>query len=232
MVVACLLAALGLAGVLVGLWLGQSRMVVNLAAGAAGGLLFGIALFWLIPEIAESAGWGAALGMTAAACALLALIDYLFLHSDQPAGRASFGPILAASALHSFIDGWSVRALANMQIAGFAAPLGLALHKIPEGIAIGWIARQNVASRLRAGLAAAAVELLTVVGAMVEPHVNRSGVAAFGAWWTSGVVAVVAGSFLFLGGHALLPNRRDRAAVLVFAITFALVGTASLVAGA
>jgi zinc transporter ZupT len=230
MVVACLLAALGLAGVLVGLWLGQSRMLASLTAGAAGGLLFGIALFWLIPEIATESGWRAGLSMPAGTCALLALIDHLFLHSDQPSGRVSLGPILAASAMHSFIDGWSVRALANLEIAGIAAPLGLALHKIPEGIAIGWIARQHVQSHGRAGVAAVGVELLTVAGAMVEPFANRSGVAAFGTWWTSGVMAVVAGSFLFLGGHALVPNRKNRVAVLVFAITFAVVGAASLAA--
>jgi zinc transporter ZupT len=229
MAVAWLLALLGLAGVAAGLWLGQSRILSSLVAAAAGGLLFGISVFWLVPEIAAESGWMPAWGLTIAACVALALVDEMFLHSRRPSANVALGPILAATAVHSFVDGWSVRALATFRMAGIAAPLGLALHKIPEGLAIGWIARQNVKTHWKAAAAAAGVELLTVVGALLEPYANRSGFAAFGAWWTSGVIAVIAGSFLFLGVHALVPNRKRAAAIVVFAVTFGLVGTASLV---
>lgn len=228
MVIAWLLAGLGLAGVAGGLWLGQSRTFSDLAAGAAAGLLLGISIFWLLPEIAGDSGWLAACLLTGGVCVALAGLDYLFLHSHGSAS-AALAPILAASAVHSFIDGWSVSALANLRIAGVAAPLGLALHKIPEGIAIGWIARRRVESHVQAALAAAGVELLTVVGALVEPWANRSGVAAFGTWWTSGVIAAIAGSFLFFGIHALAPNRRQVNVLGISALTFVLVGTATLV---
>jgi zinc transporter ZupT len=225
MALAWLLAILGLAGVAVGLWLGQSRTVSNLAAGGAAGLLLGISVFWLVPEIAGDSGWMTACALTGGVCAVLAALDYLFLHSSSGAALA---PMLAASAVHSFIDGWSVRAVANLRVAGFAAPLGLGLHKIPEGIAIGWLAKRGVESHWKAAVAAACVELLTVVGALVEPWANRSGVAAFGSWWTAGVIAIVAGSFLFFGIHALAPNRRQRSVVGIAALAFALVGAATL----
>jgi zinc transporter ZupT len=228
MAVAWALAVLGLAGVAGGLWLGQSRTFSNLAGAAAGGLLFGIAVFWLVPEIASNLGWITASAMTIAVATVLAVLDYLFLHARRHSSRASLAPVLSASALHSFIDGWSVRALGNLPIAGIAAPLGLALHKIPEGIAIGWIAKQTVESRGKAAAAAAAVELLTVIGALIEPWAHRSGVAAFGVLWTSEVIAAVAGSFLFFGLHALAPTRRRLDAIGVFAVTFAVVGAASL----
>ena len=36
----------------------------------------------------------------------------------------------------------------------------------------------------------------------------RSGAERFGAWWTGIVLAIVAGSFLFLGVHSFVPHRR------------------------
>jgi len=228
MTAAVLLTALALAGVALGLLLGQSRLFSSYLAAASGGLLFGISVFWLLPEIAVTSGWLAACSMTAAAGLVLALVDRLFAHSGPSSGRLAIGPILAATALHGFLDGWSVRALGNLQMANMAAPIGLALHKIPEGVAIGWVSRHSFKSQVKAAIAATAVELFTVVGAYVEPQVNRSGLETFGAYWTSAVVAVISGSFLFLGLHAIVPNRRRLGVMLVFAGTLALVATIGL----
>lgn len=198
-------------------------------AGVACGLLFGISIFWLVPEIASTSGWPAATAMTIAICLLLVFIDEIFLRSHQPSGRTALGPILLAAGVHSFLDGWSVQALESMHVASMTAPIGLALHKIPEGLAIGWIARRSLGSSWKAAAAAAVVELLTIVGAAVEPHASRSGFTAFGSWWTSGVIAVISGSFLFFGLHAVVPNRRRVGVVLVFAATLVLVATFSFV---
>jgi zinc transporter ZupT len=229
MAVALLLTFLALLGAALGIVMGHSSLFSRYLAAAGGGLLFGISVFWLVPEIAEISGWTAACGMTAAACAILALADHLFLHSQHSHRRLALGPILAATAVHSFLDGWSIRALGGLRMASIAAPLGLALHKIPEGLALGWVTRTSLKSYWKAAMAATAVELFTVVGAVVEPHANRSGFAAFGSWWTSTVVAIIGGSFLFLGIHTVLPNRRRLGVMLVFAITLALVGSISLV---
>ncbi len=220
---AWLLTLLAIAGVLMGVLLGRPRVLSIYVAAAGGGLLFGISLFWLVPEIAALSGWIPAIGMTAAACLLLALADRMFLHSEHASSRLTLGPILAATAIHSFLDGWSVRVLESLRIAGVAAPLGLALHKIPEGVAIGWIAHKALHSPWKAALAAAGVETITLLGGYLEPHANRSGLALFGSWWTSAVVAIISGSFLFLGIHAVLPNRRRVAVLLVFAATTLLI---------
>lgn len=229
MTVALLLTLLGLAGVACGLLVGQSRLFSIYLAAAGGGLLFGISIFWLVPEIASTSGWPAATAMTIAICLLLVFIDEIFLRSHQPSGRTALGPILLAAGVHSFLDGWSVQALESMHVASMTAPIGLALHKIPEGLAIGWIARRSLGSSWKAAAAAAVVELLTIVGAAVEPHASRSGFTAFGSWWTSGVIAVISGSFLFFGLHAVVPNRRRVGVVLVFAATLVLVATFSFV---
>ena len=225
MVVAWILTLLALAGAAVGVLLGRSRLISSYLAAGAGGLLLGISLFWLVPEIAATSGWLTAAGMTAVACALLALLDHLFLHAGSASVQTAITPLLIATCIHSFVDGWSVRALQAQRLATIAAPLGLALHKIPEGLAIGWVSRRALGSPTKAALAALGVELATVVGAYVEPHANDSGFAAFGIWWTASIIAIISGSFLFLGIHSVLPYRRRMGVMLVFAATLLVVGT-------
>ena len=70
----------------------------------------------------------------------------------RPAPRnctVSPGPWLAAAALHSFLDGWSVApALAAAPLGlRVAVPLAVALHKLPEGMALAGILRAAVKSR-------------------------------------------------------------------------------------
>jgi zinc transporter ZupT len=84
-------------------------------------------------------------------------------------------------------------------------PIGLSLHKIPEGFALGWVLRRSISSHLRAISLGAVAEVFTLVGALIEPAADRFGLARFGASWTPAVLCVIAGAFLFLGCHALLP---------------------------
>ena len=108
-------------------------------------------------------------------------------------------PLLAAAALHSALDGWSAVA---SQTTGFGAELlgGLAIHKIPEGLALGVIARAALGSRTSAFAWCALAELATLVGAGLEgvvlaPHMSEQALHA--------LLALAGGSFLYLGGHAI-----------------------------
>jgi hypothetical protein len=207
MAAAWLLTLLAWGGVVAGLFLGQWRRASSPLAAAGAGLLFGIALFLVIPEIAGRLGWAAAFGLALGVCCLLILLDRLLIHGNHSA-REVIGALLTATAVHSFLDGWSVRALSVQPFASVAVPLGLALHKVPEGLALGLITRRSMSSISKALGVSAGVEGLTLIGAVVEPGVNASGTARFGAWWTGIVLAIVAGSFLFLGFHTFLENRR------------------------
>jgi zinc transporter ZupT len=102
----------------------------------------------------------------------------------------------------------------------------LALHKVPEGIALGWVTRRSVRNASQALILCAPVEGLTVIGAAVQPVANETGSAAFGGWWTVAVLAIIAGSFLFLGLHAVLPNWKKAGVVTTFLGTLLLVGIA------
>ncbi len=222
--IASLLTLLALCGVGVGLLLGEKRRLSAHLGAAGGGILLGMALFWVVPEIAQQSDWAVAIACSAGACAVLALLDRHFEHHDGEPGEPVIWPLLGATAVHSFLDGWSVRVLAGQPVAGLVVPVGLALHKLPEGFAIGWIARRSFGSAAKAFVAGAAVELFTLVGAFVEPGVNYSGSHRFGVWWTVAMMAIIAGSFAFLGLHTVLPARRRTGVLAVFVATLLAVG--------
>ena len=227
MTIAALLTLLALTGVAVGVLLGKARTVSSHLGAAGGGLLCGIALFWLLPETAQISNWGAALALTTLFGVGLALLDHYLIDQNQANRENILRPLLAATAVHSFLDGWSIRATAGDSLAGIAIPVGLALHKIPEGVALGWIVRRSVGSTRKAFAAGAVVESVTLLGALLEPQADRTGIERFGTWWMAGVLAVIAGSFLFLAVHTIVPERRKIGVMSVFFATLALVGGAA-----
>ena len=221
MAAAWALTLLALVGVIAGVRMGQARAFSSHLGAAGGGLLFGIALFWLIPDIAEMSSWAGASVLAAAACGIMLLLDRVLAHQEHAPSRGVLAPLLVAAAIHSFLDGWSVRAFAGERLAGVAVPVGLAMHKVPEGWALGWITHRSLGSA-KAVTVCAAVQAFTLAGAFVEPRINQTGVAAFGAWWTAAVLAVIAGSFLFLGLHALWPGWKRPSVVIVFLAALAV----------
>lgn len=224
MAVAWLLTVLAWAGIAAGVFLGEPRKLSAHLAAAGGGLLFGISLFWIVPDMAGISGTTAAVLLVIGACACISLLDRFLLHTGHSPRHGVLGPLLAATAIHSFVDGWSLRALGSQPLTSITVPLGLALHKVPEGLALGWVARRSISAASRTLVACAAVEALTVVGAAVEPRANESGSALFGPWWTVAVLAIIAGSFLFLGLHAVVPNWKKAGVVTTFLGTLFLVG--------
>jgi zinc transporter ZupT len=224
MAAAVLVTVLALVGVIAGSVLGQSRTLSNDLAAAGGGLLAGICVFWLSPEIAGTLGWPAAIGVIIVSAVGLVVLDRFLVHTRQSPRHGVVAPLMIATAVHSFLDGWSVSALAIRPLANIAVPIGLALHKIPEGLALGWINRKVLQSVRKAMLLSAAVEFVTILGAWLEPRADRSGEAAFGPSWTAVVLAIVGGSFLFLGLHTVLSERKRPGIVLLFVAGFVVAG--------
>jgi zinc and cadmium transporter len=178
----------------------------------SGGILMGVALFWVLPEMAAYFGWPLSIAWTVAGFAALWAIDRFVYplcpacsgtHAHEHCSTELHGfatPLLLAAALHSAIDGWSLAA-AHSTGGGFGAAfvIGIAFHKVPEGIALGAIARAALPSRWTAlGWCAAAQSATLVAGAiemMFSPHLNERSLHA--------LLAIAGGSFLYLGGHAV-----------------------------
>lgn len=208
MLLAWMLTLVAWTGVVLGA-LGHSRQRSPEVAAAGGGLLVGICFFWLVPEIAEDSGFIRAIVFVLTACALLFFLDLMLEKAELRSKRHVLIPLLTATGLHSILDGWSIRAVTASRLPGtLAASAGLALHKLPEGVALGFVSRRAVKEIAPAVAAAIAAESLTLIGAWVEPRAAASGIAAFGTSWTGIVLAIVAGTFLFLGLHSTIPSRR------------------------
>jgi hypothetical protein len=224
MALALLLTLLAMAGVALGVLLGKPRRLSNQLGAAGGGLLLGIAAFILIPEIAEELGWTGSLGLAFGVFIVLTGLDRALMHGGYSLREGVAAPLIAVTAIHSFLDGWSVRAAAIGPVVNIAVPLGLALHKIPEGLALGWITKRRYSSTQRAIWCGCAAEFLTLAGAYSEPRLQRAGVHHFGFWWPAFVLAGIAGTFFFLGMHALWPVRQERGVLVVFLATLLTVG--------
>jgi zinc transporter ZupT len=132
-----------------------------------GGLLVGIGVFWIFPEMAEQRGWVLSLIGVSAILLVLALIDrYIYpicpfcaagLHPDAAIGSVRSGrhtimvgwPLLAVSCIHSFFDGWTIAfsQVASLSAAPSTLSWGVIVHKLPESVAVGVLTARLVSRR-------------------------------------------------------------------------------------
>jgi zinc transporter ZupT len=177
------------------------------------GVLLGVAFFGLLPELAAELSWSLSLMLFATGYGLLLLINrYVYPvcptcshdhdHNVCTTELHGFaGPLIAAAALHSFIDGWSIVTVQSAAPLGIrvGVPLAIALHKVPEGIALGGILRAAMRSRTAAFAGCALAEGTTVLGGILglsmAPHL--------GSEWISYPLGLAAGWLAYLGSHAV-----------------------------
>jgi zinc transporter ZupT len=207
-----------------GVWLTSLHALSRRMVPFSGGILMGVALFWLLPEIAEALGWRAAIGWTGAGFAALALIDRFVYavcpacshsheHADCETRLHGFAvPLLLAAALHSTIDGWLAAQAQNAAVIGPALIVAIGFHKAPEGVALGVITRASVSTRARALGCCVLAQSATLAGAgmqmVLAPHLDARGLQV--------LLAVAAGTFLYLGGHAIHGELRRNGAAPAF----------------
>jgi zinc transporter ZupT len=200
----------------------RARAVVPFSAG----VLLGVAVFGLVPELAGEIGWLVSTLLFAGGYAALLLVNrYVYRvcptcahdHDHAACSTALHGfaaPLIAAAALHSFLDGWSI---ATVQ---FAAPLGLrvavpvaiALHKLPEGIALGGILRASMGARSTALLWAIVAEGATLVGGASALLMGPG----LGSAWITYPLGFAAGWIFYLGYHAVHEEWKRRGARTAF----------------
>jgi len=209
----------------VGVWLTGVPRRHRRVVPFSGGLLIGIAFFGVWPELAHQLGWAKGLVPLAAGFALLWFVNrYVYPvcptcshahdHDDCPATLHGFAlPLIVAAAIHSLTDGWVLAASRqDSGELGMAVFLGVCLHKIPEGLAYGAILRAALRSRLAAFGWCILTEVPTLSGGWVQ-----SAVAPYlGAEWMAVPMAVVGGSFLYLGFHTIHSEWKSRGTIPTF----------------
>jgi zinc transporter ZupT len=218
-----LLATLvGLAGAALGLWLTSLRQRARVVVPFSAGVLLGVALFGLLPELAEEGGWPMSILLFAIGYGVLFAVNrYSYAvcptcahdhdHNACATELHGFaGPLIAAAALHSFLDGWGISTSQLSTTLGLriAVPLAVALHKLPEGIALGGILRASVRSRAEALAWCCVAEGTTLAGGAaglwMAPHL--------GTHWITYPLGLTGGWLFYLGFHAIHEEWKRRGA--------------------
>jgi zinc transporter ZupT len=211
--VPALATAVGLAGAAAGLWLTGAHRSARASVPFTAGILMGVALFGIVPEMAIESGWAVAAALFAGGYGVL-FVTNRYGHPicptcthdhDHTACESELhgfgGPLALAAALHSFLDGWSIATAQSAVPLGLrvAAPLAVMLHKLPEGMALGGILRVSVKSRAEALGWCAVAEGTTMLGGVAGLWMAP----ALGTAWIGYPLGVAAGWLFYLGYHAV-----------------------------
>jgi zinc transporter ZupT len=224
------LFCLALAGVALGIRLAEIPAASNIIVPFSGGLLMGIAFFWVFPEVEEMYGWMVAVSGAAAGFVFLYGVNRFIYpvcpacshsHDHAACAKSLHGftpPLVAAASVHSFFDGWSL-AVSEQPSAGglrWAILLGIGIHKIPEGVALGVLLLNATGSVWRSAIYAIAVQSSMGVGALAAVFLASH----LAPHWTSLLLASAAGVFVYLGYHAIEgQSQRGLGAVMMPALT-------------
>ncbi|HEV2448438.1 MAG TPA: ZIP family metal transporter [Candidatus Sulfopaludibacter sp.] len=211
--IAVLATAVGLAGAALGLWLTSLRSRVRPMVPLSAGVLLGVALFGLLPELAEQTGWTPSVLLFAGGWAVLFAVNRYGSpvcptcshdHDHNSCATELHGfalPLAAGAALHSFLDGWGIAASQWVAAPGLriAVPLAVALHKLPEGIALGGILLASVKKRSAALAWCALAEGTTLLGSAAALFLAPN----LGTRWVVYPLGLTAGWLFYLGYHAV-----------------------------
>lgn len=213
------LAFIAFAGAAAGVWFSGMPELSRRAIPLGGAVLIGVTVFWVLPELAQAFGWPVAAALILAGMLAVAAVDrYVYpvcpacshSHDHDSCGTRLHGfasPLILAGMLHSLFDGWAL-ASSYHDPAGHVLSVGIAVHKLPEGLALGVILRAALPSRGQALAWAAVTQAATVAGGLLY----QFAAPVLSARWISLLLAFAGGMFLYLGLHAMHGEWRRRAA--------------------
>ncbi|MCC6861828.1 MAG: ZIP family metal transporter [Bryobacterales bacterium] len=242
MTVPVMSTAVAFGGAAVGVLMTGARKGARLVIPFGGGVLVGVAVFGLVPELSLDIGWLPSLALLAGGYLLLLAIDRLVYpvcptcshdHDHEACRTALHGfaaPLVTTAAIHSFFDGWNIVAAqwGATEAVRLGLPVAVAVHKIPEGIALGALLLAAVGSRTAALWWCLGAEAVTVIGAWAGLAIAPQ----LGSRWIGYPLALAAGCFFYLGFHAVHEEwRRRGAGAALFPALTGLAGAAALQQG-
>jgi zinc transporter ZupT len=230
---------LAVASAALGVWLGSTRASSLRLVSLSGGVLVGLTLFWILPEVSNRYGWVAGTAVIASGAAVVWLVDHSLYpvcptcsHSHDHAAcetrlHGFAAPLIIAVGIHNLVDGFGMAIGQDPDSGelGRAMLWTIALHKLPEGLALGVMLRASLPSAARALAACLVAQAPMVAGASLEiifaPFLN--------AFVIVGLAGLAAGTFLYLGFHALHSEWKRRRAIPAFIAASVGAGLAALV---
>ena len=177
--------------------------------GFGGGVMLAAAAFSLIaPALDISSAWVVACGVALGAAAMMA-IDRRLPHAHTPEGVPEHARgmgrvwlVVFAIALHNIPEGLAVGVSYGSGAAqGTAVTLGIAAQNLPEGLVVAWAMRTLGYSPAKSAVAALATGLMEPLGGLL-------GVAALSI--SSALLpwglAFAAGAMIFVVSHEIIPE--------------------------
>jgi zinc transporter ZupT len=152
------LFAVDLIGTLAGIHVMQSAQLSRKITAVSSGVMLGVGLFWILPDITQSAGiLHAFLSVTVAITALFGVDRYIYpvcpccshlAHSTCQRLPDALLPLVIAIGVHNLFDGWTAGiALHSAGMLRSGIVMGLIAHKIPEGLIFGMMLRATSSKR-------------------------------------------------------------------------------------
>ena len=205
-----ILIAIDILGSLLGIFASSTERMRSEVVAISGGILCGVALVWMLPEMGQISGWNYA-GLALVGClGMLFLVDrFVFpvcpccTHTDhhRPSSQTQMNvllPLVTGICLHNFLDGWSTQlASATTGSLGIGMLVGNLVHKAPESVVLGLLLHSVTQKPIKAaGWAVFASVFLVIGGAAQRYTTSFHSQALF-----MGSLAFAAAGFLFVGIH-------------------------------
>ncbi len=188
-----------------------SDKMVSVMMGFAAGIMIAISTLELIPEAVELGGmFNTAIGFVLGAL-LMFLLDILVPHSHMGSGESESGQaqmkkmgyfIFLGIALHNLPEGLAIGAgFVAEETLGMSIAIALAIHNVPEGMA-------TAVPLLGGGVGKGKVVLLTLIAGMMTPVGTALGFAIFGLSeaFVSMALALAAGAMIYIVSDELIPH--------------------------
>jgi zinc transporter ZupT len=189
------------------------KKLCALISFSAGGLL-GAAVFTLIPESLHSLNTLEVILGILSGYLLFWLLTKYYSHVCPACSASHFDErtakkfseivraLLIALSIHSFLDGVAVSTKGVVEnISNTSVFIAVLTHKLPEGLALASMMFSANYSRNKILIYVFAVEMVTVLGALIGSIVLKSYVSDV---LLSVVMSHVSGGFIFLASHAVL----------------------------
>jgi len=223
------LFGLDILATVLGIYAMRSRTLSGKFTAISAGVMVGVAVFWIFPDMTRESGTvHAALIVGVALTALYGIDRFVYpvcpccshaerhgssasAHHPELSGAKLSGasgaliPLVIAICIHNLFDGWTAAAAGHAGSSpGSGIAVGLIAHKIPEALVFGLMLRNVTKERIFLLLSVSLTSLAILVG----------GAAQSSIWMLSetvviaGSLALACGSFLFAAAHMFLRQQR------------------------
>ena len=218
------LFAVDVTGSVAGIYAMRSRSVSGRFTTISAGIMVGVALFWIFPDMTQKSGTlYAALAVGAALAALYGINRFVYPvcpccthggRDDAPASGhrphlsgagGTLIPLAIGICVHNLLDGWMAAVAGHAgNSAGSGIAFGLIAHKVPEAVVFGLMLRAAANRRNVALLTVCVSSLAILIGGAAHSGVSMSSETTVIAI----SLALACGSFLFAGVHIFLRQQR------------------------